>query len=127
MFKEEILCRVNVILQELASIVSHLSKSEDVSQECQMWWDQSHDVNSPVKDVNCSFDETSCSSVNLSETILSDCFLPPSTQSPHHTEILCQPAELNDDRALPELSSLATALPAAIMAKGSYAFTGVYS
>ena len=106
MFKEEILCRVNVILQELASIVSHLSKSEDVSQECQMWWDQSHDVKSPVKDVNCSFDETSCSSVNLSETILSDCFLPPATQSPHHTELLCQPAELHDDRALPELSSI---------------------
>ena len=76
-----------------------------------MWWDQRHDVKSPVKDVNCSFDETSCSSVNLSETILSDCFLPPATQSPHHTELLCQPAELHDDRALPELSSMATVLP----------------
>ena len=74
-----------------------------------MWWDQSHDVQSPVK-LNCSFDEVSCSSLSLSETMFSDCF-PPATQSPHHTELLCQPAELHDDRALPELSSMATVLP----------------
>ena len=76
-----------------------------------MWWDPSHDVQSPVSKLNCSFDQDSCSSLSFPETILSDCFLPPATQSPHHTELLCQPAELHDDRALPELSSMATALP----------------
>ena len=73
-----------------------------------MWWDQSHDVQSPVK-LNCSFDEASCSSLSLSETMFSDCF-PPATQSPHHTELLQKPAELHD-ADLPKLSSMATALP----------------
>ena len=110
---EEILCRVNIILQELASIVSLCSKSENVSPECPMWWDPSHDVQSPVSKLNCSFDQDSCSSLSFPETILSDCFLPPTTQSPHHDELLRQPAELHDvsDLPDPELSSIATALP----------------
>ena len=114
MFKEEILSRVNIILQELANIVSHVSKSEDVRPECPMWWDPSHDVKSPVSEINCSFEEDSCSSVGLSETIpMSDCFLPPATLSQHYTELQCHSAELLHDvpECYPELSNMAPALP----------------
>ena len=76
-----------------------------------MWWDPSHDVQSQVSKLNCSFDQDSCSSLSFPETIISDCFLPPATQSPHRTELLHQPAELQDVSDLPELSSMATALP----------------
>ena len=46
MCKEEILGRVNTILQQLAEIVSQLSTKEspDVSQECPMWWDANQEV-----------------------------------------------------------------------------------
>ena len=46
MCKEEILGRVNTILQQLAEIVSQLSTKEspDVSQECPMWWDVNQEV-----------------------------------------------------------------------------------
>ena len=104
---------MNIILQELANIVSHVSKSEDVRPECPMWWDPSHDVKSPVSEINCSFEEDSCSNVELSETIMSDCFLPPATQSQHHTELQCHSAELLHDvpECYPELSNMAPVLP----------------
>ena len=78
-----------------------------------MWWDPSHDVKSPVSEINCSFEEDSCSSVGLSETIMSDCFLPPATQSQHNTELQCHSAELLHDvpECYPELSNMAPVLP----------------
>ena len=44
---------------------------------------------------------------------MSDCFLPPATQSQHHTELQCHSAELLHDvpECYPELSNMAPVLP----------------
>ena len=104
---------MNIILQELANIVIHVSQSEDVSPECHLWWDASHDVHSPLSEINYSFGQDSCSGVSLSETIFSDCFSPPATQSQHNAELQCHSAELLHDvpECYPELSNMAPALP----------------
>ena len=102
---------MNIILQELANIVIHVSQSEDVSPECHLWWDASHDVHSPLSEINYSFGQDSCSGVSLSETIFSDCFSPPATQSQHNAELQCHSAELLHDvpECNPEMPVMAPA------------------